>query len=137
VSPLARPTVRDISRAEVEQLVEQCLADSAGALGFRPDLHLDWNELERAPMCVVRAAVDALVSSLVQLGTHRGTTSAFVSVSRREDTIELCVVDDGRPGRGSRAARLAHLDEATGVEHDVDDFGGVGICQWWSIPLDL
>ena len=48
----------------------------------------------------------------------------------RTDTVEVCVVDDGIPTNRGDLGR-SHLDAATGVEHDVDDFDDAGICQWW------
>jgi hypothetical protein len=128
-----RPAGRGLTGIDVERLARRCL-DQCQALPFRPHVHVEWPQDERTTAPVVDAVLDALTVSLAHLASHEGTTSAFVSVAWRADAIELCVVDDGRT-----CAHLpgAHLDEATGVEHEVDDYGGVGICQWWSIPLDL
>jgi hypothetical protein len=129
------------SRHEVHGLVQRAIDDVVDRLGFRPDVHLEWPARTRATAPVARAITDALGESLARLVDHDGTTSAFVAVSWRDETVELCVVDDGRAPARRRASSalvaMAHLDEATGVEHDVDDFGPVGTCQWWSIPTDL
>jgi hypothetical protein len=125
------------SRHEMDELLRHCLDEIEGPLGFRPDVHLDWPTRMQAPAVVARAVRDALDESLALLLTHRGTTSAFASIAWRDDTVEVCVVDDGRAAarRGRRSP--LHEDDATGVEHEVDDYGPVGTCQWWSIPLDL
>jgi hypothetical protein len=125
------------SRHEMDELLRECVDDVEARLGFRPDVHLDWPCRTRVPAPVARAVRDALDESLDRLVGHDGTTSAFASVAWRADTIEICVVDDGRAPTARVRRSSAHLDEATGVEHDVDDYGAVGTCQWWSIPMDL
>jgi hypothetical protein len=134
--PASRPATL-VSRHDVELLVRRCLDDVEGRLGFRPDVHLDWPSRTRVSVAVGHAVRDALDESLAQLGNHIGATSAFASVAWRDETVEVCVVDDGRPPANRLRRPAAHLDEATGLEHDVDDYGLVGTCQWWSIPMDL
>jgi hypothetical protein len=129
------PTRRSI--AAIRDRLDAELDEASRVLAFRPDLQLDWPADLTVSGAVARAVVDALAASLDQLARHRGVTSAFVSVSGRRDAVEVCVVDDGRaPGRGGGSA-ADHVFEATGVAHDVDDFGAAGICQWWSVPIDL
>jgi hypothetical protein len=129
-----RSSVSPASRHEIHALAQRAIDDIEPRLGLRPDVHLDWPSRTRVAVPVARAIGDALTESLGRLADHDGTTSAFVSIVWREETVEVCVVDDGR----APSAHLdAHLDEATGVEHDVDDYGPVGTCQWWSIPTDL
>jgi hypothetical protein len=129
-----------LGERQIERLVAHGLDAVEPSLGFRPDVHLDWPAGRGATRGVLDAIRDALDLSLARVAAHRGTTSAFVSVAWRADTVEVCVVDDGtadpagRPGRGQLDA---HVDAPSGVEHDVDDFDGAGICQWWSIPSDL
>jgi hypothetical protein len=125
------------SRHEMDELLRECLDDMQDRLGFRPEVHLDWPSRTRVPAAVGRAVRDALDESLARLVDHHGTTSAFASVAWRDETVEVCVVDDGRAPASREWRPTAHLDEATGVEHDVDDYGAVGTCQWWSIPMDL
>ena len=129
------------SVAAIRDRLDADLDAAARVLGFRPDLQLDWPADLTVSGAVAGAVVDALAASLDQLTRHRGVTSAFVSVSYRRDAVEVCVVDDGRATRrsGGITGRMAadHQFEATGVAHDVDDFGAAGICQWWSIPVDL
>jgi hypothetical protein len=132
-TPPAPPSrVPTASRHEIHELVQRMLDDAEGRLGLRPDVHLDWPARTRVPASVAGAVGDALAESLNRVADHEGTTSAFVSVSYRQDTVEVCVVDDGgAPGPAE------HRDEGNGVEHDVEDYGPAGTCQWWSIPTDL
>lgn len=129
------------SGAAIRDRLDAELDDAARVLGFRPDLQLDFPADLTVSGAVAAAVVDALAASLDQIGRHRGVTSAFVSVSSRRDAVEVCVVDDGRARArvGTVAEHLVadHRFEATGVAHDVDDFGAAGICQWWSVPIDL
>ena len=125
-----------VSERSIERLVDECLDAVEPSLGFRPEMHLDWPTGLSAPRTVIGAIRDALDVSLARVVHHRGCSSAFVSISWRSDTVEVCVVDDGTPPRSGRTGP-AHLDAASGVEHDVDDFDEAGICQWWSIPSDL
>jgi hypothetical protein len=120
----------------VERLVANCLDVVEPVLGFRPDVHLDWPPEQGVSRTVLDATREALDVSLARVAQHRGCTSAFVSLAWRTDTVEVCVVDDGIPTNRGDLGR-SHLDAATGVEHDVDDFDDAGICQWWSIPSDL
>ncbi|HEX7096229.1 MAG TPA: hypothetical protein VF183_10125 [Acidimicrobiales bacterium] len=112
-------------------------------LGFRPDVHLDWPPGTLVTPAVADAVQDALDISLERIATRGGSTSAIVSLAWRGDTIELCVVDDGCVA-GAHGRRdvfgVPQLDariEVCGLEHDVDQFGDAGVCQWWSIPVDL
>ena len=125
-----------VSERTIERLVEDCLEATEAALGFRPDVYLDLPAGSRASRNVMRAITDALDVSLGRIAQRRGCSSVLVSVSWRGDTVEVCVVDDGAPSR-PEALASERLDSATGVEHDVDHFDDAGICQWWSIPLDL
>jgi hypothetical protein len=125
------------SGAAIRDRLEAELDDAARVLGFRPDLQLDWPAPLTVSGAVAAAVVDALAASLDQLARHRGVTSAFVSVSSRHDAVEVCVVDDGQAPARTGGVAADHLFEATGVAHDVDDFGAAGICQWWSVPVDL
>jgi hypothetical protein len=125
------------TRHDIHAVVQRHVDDVARRLGVRPGVHVDWPARARVPAAVTAAIADALDESLGTLADHDGLTSAFVSVTWRAETVEVCVVDDGRPP-ASRAARPAtHVDDASGVEHDIDDYGPVGTCQWWSIPTDL
>lgn len=111
-------------------------AAATETLGFRPDIHLDWPDGASVTAAVARAVQDALDLSLARIADRGGSTSAIVSLVWRSDTVELCVVDDGRAA-GVDKREAAHLVDARGLEHDVDDFVDVGVCQWWSIPVDL
>jgi hypothetical protein len=122
---------RHASRHEIHELVQRAIDEVEDRLGLRPDVQLDWPARTRVAASVAGAIGDAVAESLARVVDHDGTTSAFLTVSWREDTVEVCVVDDGSD------AHAEHQEEATGVEHDVDDFGPVGTCQWWSIPTDL
>jgi hypothetical protein len=124
------------SERSIERLVDGCLDAIEPALGFRPVMHLDWPAGTAVSREVLDAIRDALDVSLVRVAHRRECTGAFVSISWRRDTVEVCVVDDGAPARQAGFG-LAHLDAASGVEHDVDHFDEAGICQWWSIPVDL
>jgi hypothetical protein len=130
-SPLAL-----VSRREIEHLVFDRVHDAAARLGFHPDIHMDWPPRMRVAAAVARALGDALDGSLALLAGHQDTHSAFVSVAWRTETVELCVVDDGRARRGALRASQC-IDDVSGLEHEVDDYGTNGTCQWWSIPLDL
>jgi hypothetical protein len=125
------------TRHDVHALVQRHVDEVARRLGLRPGVDVEWPTRERVTPPVAAAIADALEESLGGLADHVGVTSAFVSLRWRDDTVELCVVDDGRAPASRVNLPVAHLDEATGVERDIDDYGPVGTCQWWSIPTDL
>lgn len=131
------PRVRDMGR-----LLDRCLDAATAALGFRPDTHLDWPPGTPVTAAVAAAVQDAVGLSLERVAARGGSTSAIVSLAWRGDTVELCVVDDGcvvapAGDRGDRDVAGVRQVDARGLEHDVDQFGDVGVCQWWSIPVEL
>lgn len=132
---MPRTMSRPVSHRSIQRLVGECLDDVEVRLGFRPDVHLELHGGRGVSRTVAAAVRDALELSLARVANHRGSTSAFVSVAERHDTVEVCVVDDGEFDESP--VTRAWLVQACGVEHDIDDFGAVGVCQWWSIPLDL
>jgi hypothetical protein len=138
-----RDALRDARRGErttrhdVHALVQRHVDEVVRRLGLRPGVNVEWPARARVTPAVAGAITDALEESLGRLADHEGLTSAFVSVSWRDETVEVCVVHDGRAPASRVHPPVAHLDEATGVERDIDDYGPVGTCQWWSIPTDL
>ena len=125
----------------MRRLLDRCVEAASGSLGFRPDIHLDWPPGTLVTAAVAGAVQDALDLSLERIAARGGSTSAFVSLAWRGDTIELCVVDDGcvttTGEHGGRDVAEVRQVDARGLEHDVDQFGDVGVCQWWSIPVEL
>lgn len=124
-----------VSGQSIERLVAARLDIVESSLDFRPDVHFDWPAKIRVSRPVADAIGDALEVSLERVAQRRDSTSAFVSVALRRDTVELCVIDDGAAYKRSQP-NSGPLAAAVGVEHDVDDFDEAGVCQWWSIPLD-
>jgi hypothetical protein len=132
----ASPGTLAVDVHEVARRITECLDDFTTTLGFRPIAHLEWRDGLPLPVAVAEAVIEAVDASLVDVHTRAGSSSAIVSIECRADAVEVCIVDDGC-GRADRRTAPMHLEDATGIEHGVDDYRGYGICQWWSIPLDL